>query len=303
MSNQDTTSIPTGLALYTLAAERASSEVIAAYSTSFGLAAKLLGAEIQQHVENIYALVRVADEIVDGAAADAMAAGGDVLPDLALTELEVETYRAIKTGFSTNLVVHAFAHTARTTGFDKEIIEPFFHSMRLDLTEQTYDQAGFDTYVYGSAEVVGLMCLQAFIWHREQQQGAYSEAERESLVRGARALGAAFQKVNFLRDLAADFKALGRSYFPNVRVDNFNESEKQRLVADISADLAVSAQSLPLLAKEARRAVAAAQMLFDALNARIASTPAEKLIETRIRVANPVKFWILLKALIGVIPK
>ena len=303
MSNQDTTSIPTGLALYTLAAERASSEVIAAYSTSFGLAAKLLGAEIQQHVENIYALVRVADEIVDGAAADAMAAGGDVLPDLALTELEVETYRAIKTGFSTNLVVHAFAHTARTTGFDKEIIEPFFHSMRLDLTEQTYDQAGFDTYVYGSAEVVGLMCLQAFIWHREQQQGAYSEAERETLVRGARALGAAFQKVNFLRDLAADFKALGRSYFPNVRVDNFNESEKQRLVADISADLAVSAQSLPLLAKEARRAVAAAQMLFDALNARIASTPAEKLIETRIRVANPVKFWILLKALIGVIPK
>ena len=303
MSNQDTTSIPTGLALYTLAAERASSEVIAAYSTSFGLAAKLLGAGIQQHVENIYALVRVADEIVDGAAADAMAAGGDVLPDLALTELEVETYRAIKTGFSTNLVVHAFAHTARTTGFDKEIIEPFFHSMRLDLTEQTYDQAGFDTYVYGSAEVVGLMCLQAFIWHREQQQGAYSEAERETLVRGARALGAAFQKVNFLRDLAADFKALGRIYFPNVRVDNFNESEKQRLVADISADLAVSAQSLPLLAKEARRAVAAAQMLFDALNARIASTPAEKLIETRIRVANPVKFWILLKALIGVIPK
>jgi phytoene/squalene synthetase len=220
-----------------------------------------------------------------------------------LTELELETYRAIKTGFSTNLVVHAFAHTARTTGFDREIIEPFFHSMRLDLTEQTYDQAGFETYVYGSAEVVGLMCLQAFIWHREQRVGAYSAAERETLVRGARALGSAFQKVNFLRDLAADFKALGRSYFPNVNVENFNESEKQRLVADIAADLAVSSQSLTLLPQEARRAVAAAQMLFEALNARIAKTSAAKLIETRIRVANPVKFWILLKALIGVIPK
>lgn len=303
MSNQNTTSIPTGLALYTLAAERASSEVISAYSTSFGLAAKLLGTGVQQHVENIYALVRVADEIVDGAAADAKAAGGDVSPELALTELELETYRAIETGFSTNLVVHAFAHTARTTGFDRTIIEPFFHSMRLDLTEQTYDQAGFETYVYGSAEVVGLMCLQTFILAREQRIGAYSESEREVLVRGARALGAAFQKVNFLRDLAADFKALGRSYFPNVRVDNFNEAEKQRLVADISADLAVSSLSLPLLSKEARRAVAAAQMLFEALNARIALTPASRLIETRIRVANPVKFWILLKALIGVIPK
>lgn len=298
MTNQDTTKNPTGLALYTLAAERASSEVIASYSTSFGLAAKLLGPNIRQHVENIYALVRVADEIVDGAAAEAVAAGGTVDPASALTELEVETYRALKAGFSTNLVVHAFAYSARLTGFGEEIIRPFFHSMRLDLTEQEYDQAGFDEYVYGSAEVVGLMCLRAFMLER-----AYTEAETEKLVLGARALGSAFQKVNFLRDLAADFKALGRSYFPGVAAASFTEQDKIRLVADIQADLAVSAASLPLLPRSSSRAVSAAHLLFEELNQRIAKTPAAQLIETRIRVPNPVKFWILLKALIGVLPK
>jgi phytoene synthase len=283
----------TGLNLYTEAAERASAEVIAAYSTSFGWASKLLGKAEQQPVRNIYALVRVADEIVDGAADEA-----HDNPSKLLDELEAETYRALESGFSTNLVVHAFAHTARKAGIKRDIIEPFFHSMRMDLTEHQHDQKSFDTYVYGSAEVVGLMCLKVFMVGRE-----YSKEERVTLITGARALGAAFQKVNFLRDLSADFKKLGRSYFPNVNVENFDAATQMRLIDDISADLEVSAKTLPLLSPGSRKAVAAAQMFFAALNERIRNTPAEVLIETRISVPNSQKLAILAKALLGVIPK
>ena len=283
----------TGLSLYTEAAERASAEVIAAYSTSFGWASKLLGKAEQQPVRNIYALVRVADEIVDGAADEA-----HDNPSKLLDELEAETYRALESGFSTNLVVHAFAHTAREAGIKRDIIEPFFHSMRMDLTEREHDQKSFDTYVYGSAEVVGLMCLKVFMIGRE-----YSKEERVTLIAGARALGAAFQKVNFLRDLSADFKKLGRSYFPNVNVENFDAPTQMRLIDDIDADLEVSAKTLPLLSPGSRKAVAAAQMFFAALNERIRNTPAEVLIETRISVPNSQKLVILAKALLGVIPK
>ena len=142
------------------------------------------------------------------------------------------------------------------------------------------------------------MCLKAFVAGRE-----YSAAEHQTMIAGARALGAAFQKVNFLRDLAADFQKLGRSYFPNVTVASFDEAQKSELIADIEADLSVSARTLPLLSASSRRAVAAAQMFFAALNDRIRNTSAEKLIETRISVPNSVKLWILLKALLGVNPK
>jgi phytoene/squalene synthetase len=215
-----------------------------------------------------------------------------------LDELEAETYRALASGFSTNLVVHAFAHTAREAGIKRDIIEPFFHSMRMDLTEREHDQKGFDTYVYGSAEVVGLMCLKVFMVGRD-----YTKEERVTLIAGARALGAAFQKVNFLRDLAADFKKLGRSYFPGVNVSSFDAATQIRLIEDIENDLAVSAQTLPLLPTGSRKAVAAAQMFFQALNERIRNTPAEVLIETRISVPNSQKLVILAKALLGVIPK
>lgn len=285
---------PFGLALYSRAAEASTNQVIASYSTSFGWATKLLGKSVRQDVRNIYGLVRVADEIVDGAADRAVAAQ-------LLTELEQETYRAIDIGFSSNLVVHAFALTANRCAISNEIIQPFFDSMRMDLTEQEHDQASFDRYVYGSAEVVGLMCLQAFI--AADSHGAPSEEIRRRMIAGARALGAAFQKVNFLRDLAADFKLLGRSYFPNVNVLTFNESEKARLVADIDADLAKSAATLALLPQNSRKAVAAAQMFFAALNDRIRNTPATKLIETRISVPNSAKVFIFFKALIGIHPK
>jgi 15-cis-phytoene synthase len=293
----DTTKIPTGLRLYSIAAQRASREVIYSYSTSFGFATRLLPKSQRQHIESIYAMVRVADEIVDGSAQQAKDLGGNLDPEQQLNAFEQETYQAMESGYSTNLILHAFAQSAREVGIGKDIVEPFFYSMRQDLHEKEHDQASFEKYVYGSAEVVGLMCLAVFVAGRQ-----YSTEEKKALVLGARALGSAFQKVNFLRDLAADFIRLGRSYFPGVNPDSFDEGTKQRLVADIEQDLAVSAKSIPLLPRGAAVAVSAAQMLFAELTRKIGNTSAEKLITTRVSVSNPKKLLLVAKAVIGAKP-
>lgn len=297
MEKLDTTKVPTGLALYNIAAHRASREVIYSYSTSFGLATRIISKELRAHIENIYALVRVADEIVDGSAAEAASLAATLDPDQLLTEFENETYLALQRGFSTNLIIHSFALTAREVGIKKDIVEPFFFSMRQDLTETIHDQASFEKYVYGSAEVVGLMCLAAFTHGH-----SYSDKEKKVMVEGARALGAAFQKVNFLRDLASDFEKLGRSYFPGVEVKSFNDAVKDSLVADIENDLRVSAAALPSLPASPRKAVTAAQLLFQELNKKIAKTKAEELIQTRISVNNLRKLFLLARTLLGAKP-
>jgi len=282
----------TGLALYDTVADQTASGVIRRYSTSFGLASRLLGADVRQHVENVYALVRVADEIVDGPAAEA---GLD--PESSarcLDEFEAETERAIETGFSANLVVHAFARTARTAGFGSELTRPFFASMRADLSAREHDAESFDRYVHGSAEVVGLMCLRAFLLGH-----AFPSSTLAELDEGARRLGAAFQKVNFLRDLAADFEQLGRSYFPGVDVGSFDEATKARLVADIDDDLRVAGDIIPVLPATSRRAVALAHGLFAELNRRLEATPASSLIRARVRVPDPVKVRIALASAAG----
>jgi phytoene/squalene synthetase len=266
----NTLSPETGLDLYTKVARESSSVVISQYSTSFGWATNLLPEPVRGKIKDIYALVRVADEIVDGSAA---AANGAQKINIRkqLDDLEGEVYAAMKVGFSTNLVVHAFALTANEVGITKEIIEPFFTSMRMDITKAKHTPKSFKDYVYGSAEVVGLMCLRAFIAGRESQ---YSPAEKDALNHGALALGAAFQKINFLRDLEADFRALGRSYFPGVTVETFNEEQKEFLVADIAADLIVAANAIRLLPTDVRPAVSAAQFLFQELTTKVAATPA-----------------------------
>jgi phytoene/squalene synthetase len=293
VDSKDTTKVPTGLRLYTLAAHRASQEVIYSYSTSFGAATRLLPKELRHHIENIYAMVRVADEIVDGSAAEA----GTVDAAHELGEFEAETYRAMERGFSTNLILHSFGVSAQEVGIGRDIVEPFFYSMRQDLTETEHDQESFERYVYGSAEVVGLMCLAAFVKGR-----IYTPEQKKTLVLGARALGSAFQKVNFLRDLSADFKRLGRSYFPGVNVDSFDEATKERLVKDIAKDLELSAQSLPLLPRSARVAVTAAQLLFAELNSKIGNTSAKDLINTRISVPNLTKLLLVMRASLGAKP-
>ena len=281
------------LALYDRVAEETASIVIRRYSTSFGLASRLLGPGVRQHVENIYALVRVADEIVVGGAE---VAGVDTIGGgRALNELVRESELAMDVGFSSNLVVHAFALTARETGFGSELTAPFFESMRMDLSAKQHDQASFERYVYGSAEVVGLMCLRAFVLGE-------NVTDLPRLETGARALGAAFQKVNFLRDLAADFETLGRSYFPDVNVSTFTEEEKVRLLDDIDADLAVSAAVVPELPASSRRAVALAQSLFAELSVRLRRTPADQLVRSRVRVPNPVKLRLAIAAGMGRTP-
>ena len=267
------------LALYDRVAEDAASIVIRSYSTSFSAASRFLGADVRQHVENIYALVRVADEIVDGGAEEA---GLDLLATTRqLNELERETELAIEQGFSSNLIVHAFALTAREVSFGAELTAPFFESMRMDLGEKEHDQESFERYVYGSAEVVGLMCLCAFLHGHD-----VSDEQRAKFEHGAQALGAAFQKVNFLRDLADDFETLGRSYFPGIDVADLRD-------AAIGAELPASS----------KKAVALAHSLFAQLSKRIRATPVSELVKTRVRVPDAVKLRLAAAAAMGVTPR
>ena len=282
--------------LYDQVALETASVVIRRYSTSFGLASRLLAQPVRQDVENIYALVRLADEVVDGVAASALLSDDEIASRL--DHLESETVTAMHCGYSTNLVVHAFASTARRVGIGEDLTAPFFRSMRSDILETEHTQDSFDEYVYGSAEVVGLMCLAAFL-----DGEPVGDTEREGLTRGARHLGAAFQKINFLRDLAADFGTLGRSYFPGIDVSTFTEEEKGRILDDIDDDLRIARASLPGLPRSCRRAVALAQGLFEELAERLRATPASVLATARIRVPNPVKARIATGAALGRLPR
>ena len=281
-----------GLPLYNRVATETAAVMIKAYSTSFGLASRLLIPRTRRQIETIYALVRLADEIVDGVASAADVPAEQIRA--LLDGLEAETAAALRTGYSVNLVVHAFALTARRTGIGTDLTEPFFRSMRADLDQVEHTQETFDDYVYGSAEVVGLMCLQCFLDGREVP------ADQEKRLRdGAQRLGAAFQKVNFLRDLAEDFEALGRSYFPGITVAAFTEADKHRLLDDIEADLLVSGAAIAELPRECRAAVALAQELFAELARRLRRTPASSLRTTRIRVPNPVKVRLAAEAVLA----
>jgi phytoene/squalene synthetase len=282
--------------LYTRVSERAASVVIREYSTSFGLASRLLAEPVRTQVANIYALVRIADEIVDGATEDVGLGRHEAAR--ALSELEAQTHHALEAGYSTNPIVHAFATTARATGVDSELTRPFFESMRSDLEETVYDAEGFDRYVYGSAEVIGLMCLQSFLVGHSR-----TEVQREQLVAGARALGAAFQKVNFLRDLADDYQRLGRSYFPDVDVSRFSEAAKFFILEDIAEDLGASRAALPLLPSSSRRAVALAHSLFAELADRLYATPAENILNARVSVPTPTKLRLAAAAYAGRLPR
>ncbi|RPF25647.1 phytoene/squalene synthase family protein [Georgenia muralis] len=289
MSLDHTTSTP-ARAIYDDVARRSAAVVIRAYSTSFAWACRLLAEPVRTHVRNVYALVRIADEVVDDPAAATEAVHRGHL----LTVLEEETYQALRTGYSTNLVVHAFAGTARACGIGPELLTPFFASMRADLAVHEHDRASLDTYVYGSAEVVGLMCLRVFLTDPAVRSG-YDE-----LAPGARRLGAAFQKVNFLRDLAEDHDDLGRTYFPGLDPEHFTDTHKDALLDDIDADLAAAAAVVPLLPPSSRRAVRAAHGLFAELSRRLRTTPARRIRAERVRVPGPVKARILLGSLLGV---
>ena len=282
----------TNLLKYAETARASSATVIGHYSTSFGLAARLLDSRVRNPVRTIYALVRIADEIVDGAATEA-GVGIEEQRQL-LDELELETERAIVRGYSTNLVVHAFAATARQCGIDSSLIAPFFASMRRDLDPTPFSAEGVAEYIYGSAEVIGLMCLRTFVHWSPR-----NDSELSVLEDGARHLGAAFQKINFLRDLSCDREVLGRNYFPGIDPLHLTDAQKNVILDDIDADLAIASAVLPLLPAGCRRAVAAAQGLFTRLSRRLRSTPANQLLRSRVRVPDGEKLMIALNSTIG----
>ncbi|TFH71762.1 squalene/phytoene synthase family protein [Cellulomonas sp. HD19AZ1] len=283
---------PTGQVLYDTTATRASAVVLRAYSTSFGLGTRLLGGRARRDIEAVYALVRLADEVVD------TYRGPDAGAEL--DELEEQVARALRTGYSTNVVVHAFARTARRTGIGHAEIDPFFASMRADLTVRTHDRESYERYVYGSAEVVGVMCLRVFL-DAELRLGDPRVDPAPEAVAGARALGAAFQKINFLRDLAADSGDLGRAYLPGVDPAHLTEDDVRAVLDEIAGDLARARAALPLLPTRARCAVAATTGLYDRLLADLAATPVEVLRERRVRVPGPVKALVVARAVGGVL--
>jgi len=282
----------TGLALYDRAAARGSALVLDSYSTSFRLSARLCSATVRTDLAAIYALVRVADEIVDGCAADAGLSTPQCRDVLDGLEREVES--ALVSGYSANLVVHAFAATARDTGIGPDLTRPFFASMRRDLSHLVFTQdRELDEYVHGSAEVVGLMCLSSF------RRGLRSDPVRDARWnRGAVALGSAFQRVNFLRDLGEDADGLGRRYFPGVDPHSFTDAQRDRILDEIDAELAVAGAVIDELPPSSRRAVAAAHLLYSDLSARLRRTPARLLVERRVRVPAPRKATLLVRALL-----
>ncbi len=276
--------------LYDGVCESMSALVVRRYSTSFGLASRLFAQPVRTHVRNIYALVRIADEIVDSPE-PALRNGSR---GRMLTWLQQEVHHALRDGYSANPVVHAFARTARAAGIGAELVDPFFASMRMDLETTAHTPESLERYVYGSAEVVGLMCLRVFVADTADRAVAYHR-----LAPGARRLGAAFQKVNFLRDLADDHDTLGRSYFPGLDVAHFCDADRDRILDDIQADLDAAAVAIKALPSSSRRAVKVAHAAFAELAARLRATPAAEIRRTRVRVPDPVKLRLAAGVLAG----
>jgi 15-cis-phytoene synthase len=276
--------------LYDAVSEDSAAAVIRAYSSSFGLASRLLAEPVRTHVRNVYALVRVADEIVDNPDQSL----GTRARATMLDWLQDDVHHALRTGYSGNLVVHAFARSALCCGIGEDVIDPFFASMRMDLETTVHTPESFERYVYGSAEVVGLMCLRVFVAADERAGDDY-----DRLAPGARRLGAAFQKLNFLRDLAEDHDTLGRRYFPGLEVDRFCDADRDRILDDIDADLAAAAAVVPDLPISSRRAVRAAHATFAELATRLRATPASEIRRSRVRVPDTVKLRLLAGAIRG----
>ena len=268
---------------------RAASIVIREYSTSFSLASCLLRGRVRHDICNLYAVVRIADEVVDGVAA---AAGLDTNAISAeLDGFEQQVFRATRTGFSTNPAVHAFASTVHRCRISEEHIRAFFTSMRRDLDPTAYDQAALDDYIWGSAEVIGLMCLAIFTAERP-----LSPVDQKRCEEGARRLGAAFQKINFLRDVGDDTIALGRDYL-NVQAEGEQRGvDKRQIVADITADLDAAYPSIALLPTAARAGVLAAYLIFRDLCARLDHMTMSEIMSTRVRVPAVMKARLVARA-------
>lgn len=264
--------------LYTKTSYSLSKSLTKAYSTSFSMSMTLFSPEIRRHIYAIYGVVRIADEIVDTY----------IGPDqrTKLDTLEKEITEAIKKQYSANPIIHSFAITAALFDIDPDHIAAFFKSMSMDLEKITYTQPLYEAYIYGSAEVVGLMCLKVFT----ADQALYQKLEK-----GASHLGAGYQKVNFLRDIRADAEGLGRWYFPFGSFETFDETTKQKIIKDIRKDFTAARRATLGLPLSSRRAVTLSILYYESLLDKITKTPAATLKTKRIRINNVEKLQLLLK--------
>lgn len=272
---------------YDQVAARTSARMLAAYSTSFGLGTRVLGRGARRDIRAVYGLVRLADEVVDTYRGPTAA--------VELDELEAATDRALATGYSSNLVVHAFGRTARHTGIGADETRPFFASMRADLQVSAHDEASYRAYVHGSAEVVGVMCLRVFLNDGRAAGAPVCQPGARALT-GAQALGAAFQKVNFLRDLGQDGSDLGRAYFPGSAPGRLDADAVAEVLADVAADLRTARACLDELPLRARCAVAATLALYEDLLVRLTALPPEELADRRVRVPDLRKLVVATRA-------
>jgi 15-cis-phytoene synthase len=250
------------------------------YSTSFSSAIKLLHEEMRMPIFNLYGFVRFADEIVD------TFHGFD--KEQLLLQFKQETYEAVSRGISLNPILNSFQITINRYKIPLHLVESFFKSMEMDLGKTSYNSDGYREYIYGSAEVVGLMCLCVFC------EGDMTQYEK--LKPGAQSLGAAFQKVNFLRDVKADYQTLGRTYFPGVDFMNFTQHNKKQVEEDIAADFANAYESILQLPSKARFGVYVAYKYYNSLFKKIKKTNPAHILEQRIRIPAYGKAFILAKA-------
>lgn len=267
----------TDMLLFNEACERCAKEITSAYSTSFSLGILALGKKLQAPIRNVYAFVRYADEIVD--------TFHEYDKPQLLANFRRDTYEAIQNKVSYNPVLHAFQKTYHESGIDMELVDAFLDSMEMDLNYRSYQHESFNKYIYGSAEVVGLMCLKVFCEGNNQKY--------ESLVEPARKLGAAFQKINFLRDLKSDFKERGRIYFPNVDFyGNFDKNIKQQIEQDIENDFDEALQGIRKLPISSRFGVYIAYIYFYRLLNKINKLEPKSILESRVRVNNSEKLML-----------
>lgn len=252
------------------------------YSTSFSMGIYFIDARLRNEIYSIYGFVRLADEIVDSF-------NGYEQRNL-LSKLKADTYEAIQTGISINPILNSFQYAVNKHNIDIDLIETFLKSMEMDLEKVSYNTENYNQYILGSAEVVGLMCLHVF-----------TEGDRQSfdhLKPYAMKLGAAFQKVNFLRDLKDDYHILGRCYFPDVNVQEFNHVSKEQIEAEIEDDFAVALKGIKMLPVSSKRGVYLAYIYYKTLFNKIKSLPAHKVLTERIRINNGRKLGLMINCLV-----
>lgn len=252
------------------------------YSTSFSLGIYFLGKPLRNPIYSIYGFVRFADEIVDSFE-------GYEKAEL-LQKFSAETYEAIDKGISLNPILNSFQHVVNKYNIDPELIKAFLHSMEMDLYKSQYNREKYEEYILGSAEVVGLMCLHVFT--------GGNKIMYENLKPYAMKLGAAFQKVNFLRDMKADYHTLGRSYFPNVDMLHFTNEAKKQIELEIENDFAQALTGIRKLPVSAKGGVYLSYVYYKALLKKIKNVPSHGIMEKRIRLRNSEKFGLMINSML-----